>query len=160
MRIGNYRLSGNWGLVGFTAGLFAFGCIYFADAYRSSNNIQNLLLVAPAAALAAVLFVVIVVREVRLEPLTDAAPTPRRGWTRSRAEVLRTPALMAAVGVYLAGISYVGFDISTFLFIGGALAIQGERRPLLLVGYSAVFAVLVVLGMKALLPFPMPNLFL
>lgn len=157
MRFGSYRVDANWGLIAFSGVLLLLGVIYFFDAYSTSNDTQNLLLVAPATALLIVIFFVIVKHEIRLTPLQGEGPAAEETGKRFNISMLRTPALMATVGIYILGISYIGFDISTFLFISVSLAIQGERRPLLLVGYSAVFSILVVLGMKALLPFPVPT---
>jgi hypothetical protein len=158
MQLGNHTARPNWGHLVFVTAMFGICIAYLFDVVHTSTNAQNLLLPVPATFLAAIFYLAVVIRE--LQPAEgarqEAAPAGRHlDWTR-----LRTPLLMALVGAYLLAISWTGFDVSTFLFIAASLAVQGERRIVIVLAYSAVFATLVVLGMRMLLPFPLPTLVL
>lgn len=160
MLIGRYRIQANWGHLAFATLLIVLCMAYLYDAASTSTDIENILLVLPATVMASILYLVILGQEVKLIPKSVSQPKLELQAHRLSPSQLRTPALMVLVGAYLLAMSYSGFDISTFLFIAASLAVQGERRPLVLFGYSAVFAIIVVLGMKALLPFPFPTLIL
>lgn len=158
MRRGNYRARPDWGHLAFVTAMFGICIAYFFDVISTSTNAQNLLLPLPATFLAAIFYLVVVIREFR--PATDvqqdAPPAERRpAWSW-----LRTPVLMALVGIYLLAITWTGFDVSTFCFIAACLAVQGECRIAAVLAYSAVFTTIVVLGMRMLLPFPLPTLIL
>ena len=148
--------STNWGHVAFATFLLVLCVGYLLESASKSTDTQNLLLVLPATGLAAILYLVLLFQELRARrPADEAVAATPFAWSQ-----LKTPAIMLLFGLYMLGLTYTGFDIPTFLFIAGALAVQGERRPLIVFGYPAVFTVIVVWGMQQLLPFPIPTLLL
>ena len=60
----------------------------------------------------------------------------------------------------MALVTFGGFDIGILLFCAAVMWICGERRALLLIAYPVVVTLVVVLGFRAILPFPMPTLLL
>ncbi|MEX2643498.1 MAG: tripartite tricarboxylate transporter TctB family protein [Acetobacterales bacterium] len=149
--------STNWGHVAFATFLLVLCLGYLWESASKSTDTENLLLVLPATGLAALLYLILLFQELRARRSADEAMEAPAPFTWSK---LKTPAIMFLFGLYMLGLTYAGFDIPTFLFIAGALAVQGERRPLIVFGYPAVFTVIVVWGMQKLLPFPIPTLLL
>lgn len=147
----------NWGHVAFATFLMALCIGYLWESASKSTDTQNLLLVLPATCLSGLLYLVLLFQELRVQRPADAVQPTVGGITWDK---LKTPAIMLLFGLYMLGLTYTGFDIPTFLFIAGALAVQGERRPLIVFGYPAVFTVVVVWGMQQLLPFPIPTVLL
>jgi hypothetical protein len=49
----------------------------------------------------------------------------------------------------------IGFDVAIWLFSIAVMVICGERRPLQLALFPLAIAVLVVIGFRAILPYPM-----
>jgi hypothetical protein len=54
---------------------------------------------------------------------------------------IRIPLIMVALCAYLVGMVFVGFDLSTFLFLSYSLWLMGERRLWLICFYSLALAV-------------------
>lgn len=137
--------------------LFILACVvwYFIDAYSASSSIQNLILIAPASGLALVLCAVVLFQILRPpktvaeEDKTEKMETAG-GWARHR-----TPIFIVLFGLYVLTLDVIGFDVATYLFVAGAMLLQGERRPWVVVGYSLGFGTLVVWVFTMLLPYPM-----
>jgi hypothetical protein len=67
---------------------------------------------------------------------------------------------MAIFALYILSLPVTGFDVGSALFIMIALLADGERRPLFLIAYPAVFAAICTLLFRWLLPYPMTTLIL
>lgn len=155
--------------------LFIAGSViwYFFDAYTASSNIQNIILIAPAS-LGAIALCLIVLYQIfraaykkKSEP-TQKIPSSRQkvsagnGSSRNQAKGIlkqisryRILAYIITFGFYVGSLEVIGFDISTYLFIGIVMALQGERRIWILVGYSLVFGTLAVWLFGLMIPYPM-----
>jgi len=123
---------------------------FAADAARASFTLENLVMVAPAAALAFITCTILAVRAWH-GPEPDAAEPAPLG------PVLAMLALLAGLVLLM---EEVGFDVGVLLFLISATWLLGERRPLVLVGYALPFTVFAVLGLQAILPFPLETLVL
>ena len=67
----------------------------------------------------------------------------------------RAVAFIVAFGLYVGLLEIIGYDVATWLFIAASLVLNGERRPLVIVGFSVVFGSLAVWLFGLLLPYPM-----
>ncbi len=65
---------------------------------------------------------------------------------------------MAVLAGFVLSMDWIGFDAATFLFMIALMFLQGERRPLWLSCFPAVFAILVSLFFEYMIPYPMPML--
>lgn len=150
------RLEARWGPLALAALMTGWSLWYFVDAYTTSPRVQNLIFIAPAVAIVALLFAVILVtavlrgsEEVKENDAQVVSATAQR---------LRTPiAVMIMLVLYAATLPRIGFDLGTFLFIAGTLLAQGERRPAVVIGFSAVFALIIVWLFKMMLTLDMPT---
>ncbi|MDJ0390572.1 hypothetical protein QMO56_20885 [Roseomonas sp. E05] len=128
----------------------AFVAWFTADAARASFTLENLVMVAPAAALAFVTCAVLAVRAWR-GPEPDAAEPAPLG------PVLALLALLAGLVLLM---EEVGFDVGVLLFLLATPWLLGERRPLVLLAFALPFTALAVLGLQAILPFTLTTLVL
>jgi len=126
---------------------------YLADARAASTDVQNLLLIEPAAILAFV-FGACILREA--VSITRAPPT---GFGRSR---LRRSMLISIIGsmlllaAYVGSMDFIGFDVATAAYILAMLLLLGERRPAVLLIGPILFAAVAVIGFQAVVSIPMP----
>ncbi len=151
----------DWGGLAVAAAITAYCVWYFLDARAASPRVQNMLLIMPAVASIVVLFIIIAIQTVRLDRLEDGAPkvAERRSFRLPALARLRIPALMGLLGGYVFSLPTVGFDLATFLYIGLSLAVQGERRPAVLIGFSLVFAVALTWAFQRILTVSVPTRF-
>jgi hypothetical protein len=63
---------------------------------------------------------------------------------------------MVSFGVFVAAISYVGFDIASFLFIAASLWLFGERRVIFTLSLALGISAGISIAALALLTFPVP----
>lgn len=146
----------DWGHLATVIGIGAWVLWYLFDARSVSLDQQNLLVVQPLSILVVVLLIAVLPQCIRREEL----PEGLRPESLDRAGALRIFLLMLAFGGLVALMFKVGFDLSVFLFCLACLLIAGERRVWFLAVFSLVTTLLLVKGYKALVPYPMPNLFL
>lgn len=146
---------------------------YLNDAIEASKRIENLIFVVPVAAVTVVLAIYVLGRlavkirgALRRRPATSerldsgvaehdgAAPSPRDFLTRWRA-----PLVAILFTLYVATMNIIGFDVASFLFIAGCLVVQGERNPLVFIGYPLVFAALITHAFRLMVPYPFFTVF-
>ena len=127
------------------------------DSWRASASLQNLVVIAPAAIIVFALAGLIVFTELRSKPKEEK---PEAGPRQSLGELKTILSTMALFGLYTIALTTIGFDAATFIFIAAGLRIQGEKRPLVILVYAAVFTLIVVLAFGRLLPYPMKTLVL
>lgn len=160
IRVGQRVLTGDWAhLAGVTAGA-AYCVWYMYDTWRASSDIENVGFIIPAGLLALALYGYVVARDIRVTAVAAAKPEMSGPRAAPSIEGWRTPTFMALMGVFIIGMSYVGFDVSSVAFIGVSLAVLGERRWLLLAAYSTVFGLGVTYFFKSMLSLPIPTLVL
>lgn len=153
-----------WGHVLFVLGIGGWVSWYFLDAYHASSTVTNLILIAPASALALCLCGLILFRRLRdactapdaVEPEAPAeaeTPAGASGLTR-----YRPVAFIVLFGLYIVGLETIGYDVASWLFIAASLVLAGERRPLTVIVYSLLFGSLAVWLFGLMTPYPMPTL--
>lgn len=118
----------------------------------ASTRLYNLIIVVPIAVMIAIL-----VLAVLWQALAGSVPD---GEMPGRAATLGDIAMLVAFSVFCYGLTKIGFDIATFLFVWAGVAFGGERRLWLPPLYAAVFTVILVQFFGTLFPFPMPLLVL
>lgn len=143
---------------------------YLMDTVGASERLENIIFVGPLAGIAIGLSLYILVRlafEIRARAAREkpsaydpaasddrASEDPTPGFvTRWRA-----PIVAFLFALYVATLNVIGFDLSTFLFTAGCLIVQGERNPLVYVGYPLLFAALVTYAFRLLVPYPFATL--
>ncbi len=140
-----------WGELALVTALAALALAYLIDARSVSLSVNNLLLVQPTAILVLVLWAVIAAGCLRRG--ADAAPAA----AGDRAGRLRTLAMVAAFGLFILALERIGYDVAMALFVAAGLFVGGERRPLWLVLFPLAFTAAVILGFRALIPYPFPT---
>jgi len=165
MRIGSVRLHVEWGHLAFVLFMAAFCVWFWLDARAASTNVQNLLVIQPAAIFALLLCAAIAIRLVKIERMDPVEGSPGKHASAAsvlralwRAGELRGILVAALLGAYVFGVPLAGFDLATFLFLAAGMFVLGERRPLFLGGFSALFALALSYGFKVMLSVPVPTL--
>ena len=166
MRIGNRTYKVDFGHLIFLTAIGGYVTWYLTNTMSVSTHANNILLVAPVAVFALLMVLCVVPQCIQradiveeqekpeqYDPLAPKLPTERR-------QVARMLTLGGALGVFVFSLAFIGFDAAIFFFVITAMAICGERRPLHLLGFAVVVTVVTVYGFKALMPYPMPTLFL
>ena len=152
---------------------------YLVDSVRASARTDNLLLVGPTASLALLLILCLLggvfirmqqgrseisesevegsEKEVGVFPRGIAADTSsEQTFWKMHAIALSCVAILA----YVPLLGVLGFDIATILFIAVGMFLQGERRPVVLVGFAFVAGLGCTVAMKLLIPVNFPTLLL
>lgn len=154
MRIGGTRYRIEWGhllLLLLIAGTVTW---YLFDARGRSLNINNLLLVQPAAILALILCAVVLPQcFVRLS--TEEAELTPEARREDLISVLRVGAMALAFGLFAFSLETIGFDLAAWLFVTIGLYICGERRWLVLLLFPTIFVAALIYAFRALIPFPL-----
>lgn len=140
--------------------LFALALIlamagYASDVASKSRGIADTILIVPAAAIGVVALLAAILEDIaaarRVAP--DEAKA-REDAAQTRASL----AFMALLAAYVAAIPYAGFDAATVVFLAASLALQGERRPHVLLGFAVLVTAPVVWIFVALLSVRLPTL--
>lgn len=152
----------DWGHIALLVVLAGIAIWYLHDTWSASSRVRNLILVLPASVLALGLAagiaggVIIRGLQGRADPAVEAAESAATS-TRERIYPLM---LMGIFALYILSLPVTGFDVGSALFVMIALLADGERRPLFLIVYPAVFAAICTLLFRWLLPYPMTTLIL
>lgn len=140
---------------------------YLFDAWQASSRVQNLILILPASLLSLALCAIVLVGIVsapakRSETGESGRSVQSDEHERHPPEIFavrfKTALTMGIFAVYILSLPYLGFDIGTALFVVANLLLDGERRPLVLIGVPVLFAVAATICFGWLLPYPMPIL--
>lgn len=169
------KTGSDWGHIGLLA-LFILGTLVFLyDTLSESFRLENVIVILPVSALVIVLCVVQVIGQVSraralrsaalessadqknsIKPAPELAPEPAPKRWKDR---VRVPAFMALLGLYILGLIYVAFDLSTFLFLLLSLWLQGEKHLWFAALYAAFLAGALTWGLTYMVPFPFPTFF-
>ncbi|SDX68514.1 hypothetical protein SAMN05444336_108100 [Albimonas donghaensis] len=127
---------------------------FLRDAWTVSDKLENLMLIAPGAALTLALCVYIGIRAA-LDPGREARAA---GTFTPMAGDLRTLAFIGLFAAFIAGLAWGWFDLSAFGFVLASLLLLGERNIPVAIGYSAAFAGLTTYALSEMAPYPVPTL--
>lgn len=141
-----------WGHLALVAVIVAVTIAYIFDARGVSTRPTNLLLIQPLAVLIIILAAFVVPG--LFPPATSDEAKMHDGETRM--DLARALGIIAALGALAFTLERIGFDVATFGFMVVTLAICGERRWWVNLGFSAVFTVALIYGYGAITPFPFP----
>jgi len=130
---------------------------YLLDAYGASSSTENLLLILPVATVVIVLCLWILGR-VFFQTSKQKAKTDAEEHTKPEKKKVSVFGAMIILAAFVLSMDWVGFDLATFVFLAALMFLQGERRPIWLVGFSLVYAILVSLFFESMIPYPMPML--
>lgn len=123
----------------------------------ASMRVNNLVIVAPVAVAIAILVAFILIRTLLQK---SEGPDEEDDASKSLSATVADLILLALFAVFCVALTTVGFDIATFLFVWIGIVLGGERRLWLPPLFSAAFTLMLVYGLGALFPFPMPMLVL
>lgn len=176
MKIGQWRIRGDWGHLVFILGIATITVFYLVDVVSVSMNINNIILVLPLAILLLGLALIVIFRCLHFERVDTSDGSTNRGNAEPVVEqekkmtaedlepeqsienIVRAFFLLVGVGAYVALYEIIGLDAATFLFVLGSLFLLGVRGWLFVPFYSVIFTFIVVGGVNLLLSYPMPML--
>lgn len=141
-----------WGHLALLSVIVVTTIAYLFDARGVSTRTTNLLLVQPLAILCVVLAAIVLRGVVAPKEIEADTSAP----TETRMDLARCVALIAALGFLAFTLERIGFDVATFLFMAFSMAVCGERRWWVNLGFSAIFTVLLIYGYGTITPFPFP----
>lgn len=139
-----------WAELAFVTALAGGVLAYLVEARGVSLDQQNLLLLQPTAWVVLGLWAVIATGCLTRRADPDA---PRE----TAVELLRVLAMVAAFGMFIAGLERVGYDVAICVFVLAGLLIGGERHPAALLLYPPLFTLAVIHGFRLLIPYPFPT---
>ena len=125
---------------------------FLIDVWGVSSRIEHLMFVVPLAFVAFALGAFILISLL-------GSPRPQSSQINLRPIDIRIPLIMVALCAYLVGMVFVGFDLSTFLFLSYSLWLMGERRLWVIFFYSLALAVFCVFGLREMVSIPVPTFF-
>ena len=136
----------------FVVFVIVFHVWFLIDVWGVSSRIEHLMFVVPLAFVAFALGAFILISLL-------ASPGTQSSQINLRPIDIRIPLIMVALCAYLVGMVFVGFDLSTFLFLSYSLWLMGERRFWLICFYSLALAVFCVFGLREMVSIPVPTFF-
>jgi hypothetical protein len=152
----------DWGHLIFIFVIAAWVLWYLVDALSVSFSTHNLLFIGPVGVLALLLCLLIVPQCISRRDVEPRDRRPARtaiGMPKAHAsgkgDLLRIGGVAVSLGLFVCLLNVIGFDVATCLFALAVMFICGERRAHVLILYSLGVALVVVLGFRAILPFPM-----
>lgn len=155
----------DWGHLALLALIAGVVVAYLVDARAVSLDLNNILMLQPAAVIALVLIALVVpqcFRRLRKVPQpslsgSEADTEARTVETMGEREVLvRTGILAATFAAFAASLEAVGFDVACWGFMVVGLYVCGERRWWVIGLFATIFTALLVGGYRMLIPFPFP----
>jgi len=132
-------------------------CVWFCrDAWLAQADVENLIMIVPAAVAAGILYVFVAGSCFSVVGHTDKFETRRSLERGVGLKIAGTMALLAAL--VIAG-PLIGFDIASFAYILATLLLLGERRIAALLLIPALFCIVVIYCFDTILPIPLPLFF-
>lgn len=147
-------------------GLFIIAtCSFLYDTLAESFRLENVIVILPVSLLVIVLCLVQVKRHVAAAKLRSNAELVSDGESIDTDVPVdafltrfRIPLFMALLGCYILGLLYFAFDISTFLFLFGALVLQREKHLIFGALFCAALSIALTWGLKHMVSFPFPTM--
>lgn len=157
LMIGGKTLAVDLPHLAFATAIAGWCAWYCQDAWRAQKDVENLIMIVPASAVALILYVVVAAGCFRVVPVEDQSPPPSRR-PIDRAITYKIAGTMALLAAYVVCAPLFGFDVASFLYVLAMLLLLGERRIVVLVLVPALFCVAVIYCFNTVLATPLPLL--
>jgi hypothetical protein len=132
-------------------------CAWFLrDAWRSAPDVENMILIGPAATAAILLYGFVAAGCFRR--VAGANPAPLRPPLAASVSLKIAGAMMLLAGFVVAG-PLIGFDIASFVYLFAMMFFLGERRILILLLVPLIFCIAAIYCFNAILSTPLPLFF-
>lgn len=130
-------------------------CALFLNwsAISASSTLFNLIIIAPSGILVLAIAAYIFISTVKA-PQNDPLSTEEK--QKQHKALLGDLLLLAFFAVFCLSLTYIGFDVATFLFVWLGIVLGGERNWYAPPLFAAVFTFALIKGFGSLFPFPMP----
>lgn len=154
----------SWGHVALMAIFIVATLAFLYDTLRQSRQLENIIVVLPVSVIVLLLCAYQLFKAFRNRPVRagDRAIDTRQeadtGARKGLSASARIGLLMTLLGLYVLGLIYFLFDVSTFLFMWLALLVQGERRYVFSFVYSLLLSLFVIWSLTRMMPFPVETL--
>ena len=133
-------------------------CVWLCqDAWRAQKDVENLIMIVPASAMALILYIVVAAACFHIVSVEDQNPATHRQ-PLSREIAAKIAGTMVLLAAYVVCAPLFGFDVASFIYILAMLLLLGERRILVLVLLPALFCVIVIYCFNTLLATSLPLL--
>jgi len=142
----------------FATGIAGWSAWFCRDAWLSGPDIENLILIVPASAMAVALYIFVAAGCFHVAGKTEKlAATPQHVPAKGTGfKVAGTMVLLA--GFVIAG-PLIGFDVASFAYIFAMLVLLGERRIIVLLLVPLLFCVAAIYCFNTILATPLPLYF-
>lgn len=152
-----------WGHLALMAVFILATGAFLYDTLSQSWRLDNIIVILPVSILVLLLCAWQIFGIIRMRSGGHAnlasAQSPKDDASASETSALvRIGLFMGVLGLYVLGLIYFYFDVSTFLFVWLALWVQGEKRYIFGTIYALLLSLLVIWGIKQMVPFPFETL--
>jgi hypothetical protein len=152
----NRRVSFDLPHAAFVTAIVAFCAWYLHDARINSTDFVDLLLVQPIAIGVFIVYFVIMWGTVKVEPRATPSVRVAERPALTRLAATRIFGSMGLVTLYVVSLTWIGFDIATFVYVAATLFLLGERRWWMLVLVPGIFCAMAIYLFNAVLLMPLP----
>ncbi|MEY2777575.1 MAG: hypothetical protein RLY30_1673 [Pseudomonadota bacterium] len=148
------RLSIDWGHFATLTIILGWTGWYFLDARSVSRDPENLLVLGP------VVFLTLILGSIALFQAlyADRLPEKLQPEKLTRGELGRIVSLIGSFVLFVFALPTLGFDGAGAVYIGLSMALFGERRPWVLIGFPVVSMVLLMVLFQLLVPYDVPSI--
>jgi hypothetical protein len=146
--------------IAFATLIVAWVAWYCYDAWFANAAVENMILILPVSVAALILygFVVASCFHRVIEASEKAVPRTEVENSVGRKKAVRVVGCMVLLSAFVLSGPYIGFDVSSFLFIFLMMLFLGERRIWMLAVIPLVFSTIVIYCFSHLLSTPLPVL--
>jgi len=144
----------------FATGIAAWSGWFCWNSWRSSPDVENLILIVPVSAGAVLLYLFVAAscfKIIDIDQTEGSGASPREPLVR--ADVIKVAVSMALLAAFVVAGPTIGFDVASFTYMLAMMAFLGERRILVLLLVPLVFSVTVIYCFSSLLGTPLPLFF-
>jgi hypothetical protein len=136
----------------FATGIVVWSAWFCWDAWRTSVDVENMILIVPIAVVAVILYLFVAVSCFRVSSTTRREPL-------AAGMGIRIACSMALLAAFVVAGPLIGFDVACFLYLLAMMVFLGERRILVLLLAPLLFCVAAIYCFSELLSTPLPLLF-
>jgi len=144
----------DWGHLATLATLLGWTLWYFFDARSVSRDPENLMVLGPVTLLMLILSSIVLVQVLR----ADRLPEKLRPEQLNRQELFRILGLIGSFVLFVFALPTLGFDGAGTAYICLSMALFGERRPWVLIGFPVISMVFLMTLFQLLVPYEVPSI--